>query len=551
MLYQESIASLVQAGVADQYLKKKSSARYSVRSLQVLLYKLGFGAELNWEKFRADGDYGGGTTRAVNAFLQKNNLRGNGEMVDTATAELMLDRYQLLPYIAQLQEATQRNQLAPYSHGTAEESALKGLQSILNALGYGQELQFQQYGAHGTFDAGTASAIQAFASGYRIISDGRKLTSDLARRMLEAILDLYGPGWQEAQQDHATSRRQSDLTITQGTNNNLFVHNEFLRARFKKHKLGLYTAGSEAPGQFIQTYTGALRNQGMTDSAIRVILPVSDHEGKLEGVNTWDNSFLSFGMFQWTLGTKSNAGELPALLKKLKDLDPGAFQEYFVNYGLDVHPDTNETTGYFTLNGSLANSSSAKEAFRKPEWAFRFWSAGLDPRVQIAEVIHAHSRIFSFYHRKGYTPLGKYYIDQLVTSEYGVSLLLDHHVNRPGHLMSYRSTRDVVGEAMRLSGLENTDPATWTTREEQLLLQHYIPLRAKYKMTHGQQRADNITRQMQAGNLSAERGSFLLKPKTRGLAISAFPAGKTEEDYPMVSHEEYENRAPAPDFGDE
>ncbi|MEM6348716.1 MAG: peptidoglycan-binding domain-containing protein [Bacteroidota bacterium] len=549
MLYQESIASLVQANVADRVLYRKSTVKHSIRSLQVLLFKLGFGKELGWDKYRADGDYGGGTTKAVAAFLQKNGLQGNGEVVDTATAKLMLERYQLLTHMVRLWEALKANQMAPYAVATADENAIRGMQAMLNALGYGELMNFANVGAHGTMDQGTAAALHAFVKAEGRTLEGNDLDATIGRLLLEKVSTLYGNAWPQAQnRTQANQRRQSALEVSQN-GNRIEAKNDYLRGRFTKYKRGLYTAGNEKASTTIQMFNSALKNNGMTESAIRVMMPVSKNEGNLDAVNTWDDSYISLGMFQWTLGRGGGKGELAALLKRLKDNDPSAFENYFGRYGLDVAPDTNEVNGYMSYNGTVLRSTSSKEQFRSIDWAFRFWEAGLDPRVQIVEILHGLSRIYSFYHHSSYTPLNKFYIDQLVTSEYGVALLLDHHVNRPGHLMKYAiGKKDIIGQAMKDAKLENTNPAQWTMNEEMALINAYIPLRLASSVTHADKRTDVVQSAFQRGELSAERGSFMLAPKTRslGAATGAFPQGLKEEDYPHVSAEEYEAREEVP-----
>jgi hypothetical protein len=67
----------------------------------------------------------------------------------------------------------------------------------------------------------------------------------------------------------------------------------------------------------------------LSDSLLRVMQAVSANEGKLEAINTWDNAFLTFGCFQWTAGTGDSAGELPALIARLKKEKPKAFDTFF------------------------------------------------------------------------------------------------------------------------------------------------------------------------------------------------------------------------------
>lgn len=542
MLYQESIASLVQNKMADRVLRRKSPIKHSIRSLQVLLYKLGFAKELGWDTYRADGDYGGGTTKAVNAFLQKNGLQGNGEVVDTATAQLMLDRYQLLAHMNRLWQALKANQMAPYAQATADQNAIRGLQAILNALGHGEHMNYSQMGAQGAFDEGTVAALQAFANGESRRLENHALDASLGRLLLEKVSTLFGNGWPQAQGNTQNQRRQSELSVTQ-SGKRVEVKNDYLRGRFTKYKRGVFTAGQEKASTTIQMFNTALKNNGMTESAIRVMMPVSKNEGNLDAVNTWDDSYISLGMFQWTLGRGGGKGELAALLKRLKTNDPSAFENYFGRFGLDVSTDTNEVNGYMVYNGSVLRATSSKEQFRSIEWAFRFWQAGLDPRVQIVEILHGLSRIYSFYHHSSYTPLNKFYIDQLVTSEYGVALLLDHHVNRPGHLMKYAiGKKDIIGQAMKDAKLEHSNPAQWTRNEEMALINAYIPLRLASSVTHADKRTQVVQEAFQKGELSGERGSFVLKAQTRSLGSSAFPQGLKEEDYPHVSPDEYELR---------
>ncbi|TAE52448.1 MAG: hypothetical protein EAZ89_08440, partial [Bacteroidetes bacterium] len=70
----------------------KQSSKPAIRALQILLYSLGYGTELNWDKYRADGDYGGSTTAAVLAFLKKNGLPGDGTTVSPALMAKMKEQ---------------------------------------------------------------------------------------------------------------------------------------------------------------------------------------------------------------------------------------------------------------------------------------------------------------------------------------------------------------------------------------------------------------------------------------------------------------------------
>lgn len=87
----------------------------------------------------------------------------------------------------------------------------------------------------------------------------------------------------------------------------------------KTKSLGFYRLGIFKLRDFITYGSGLLQQVQMSPSEINVMLVTAANEGSLDAINTWDNQYLSFGIFQWTLGSDGQQGELPALLSNLKD----------------------------------------------------------------------------------------------------------------------------------------------------------------------------------------------------------------------------------------
>ena len=159
--------------------------------------------------------------------------------------------------------------------------------------------------------------------------------------------------------------------------------------------------------------------------------------------------------------------------------------------------------GYFALNGRKISLPEEKEVLRSPVWAYRFWRAGSDPVVQAVEVTHALSRLATFYRSKRVKVAGQP-ISELVTSEFGVALLLDNHVNRPGYVVP------CLEAAIEGTGL--TSPGGWATHEERRLIEAYLAVRksyGKYPMTDAATRAAVTRKYLEQGVISDERGSFL------------------------------------------
>ena len=290
-------------------------------------------------------------------------------------------------------------------------------------------------------------------------------------------------------------------SAVEGDKPRFYVSDGTSEVRFTQFKKGVYYVGKQKAGDAVNRNKEALRILGLTDSALNVMLAVSENEGNLDAINTWDNSFMTFGMFQWTVGAGADPGELAALLHKIKMADPGKFQTYFGDFGLDVEP-VNPITGYFVLGNKKLKVPSDKEQLRSVEWAFRFWKSGQDPLVQSVQIQHALSRIDTFYRANSYKVDGSFLAD-LITSEYGVGLLLDNHVNRPGYVKS------CVAEAVKRTGLSN--PASWGTDEEMKVIREYLKIRAVYgqtPMTDADKRAAVTKKYLDNGIISAGRGSF-------------------------------------------
>ena len=536
MALHQDFSNLLEAKKTESTLRKDLKGA-PVKTLQNMLYQMGFGNELKWDKFGADGDYGSATTAAVKAFAAKNGLESDGEAVSSEVGAKILQRFLLLNKMKQLHQAVNDDKLdeAFPLDGKEEHS----LMPLLQALGSNAESEIL--------------ALRTFAEQHGQSFDGRKLGKPLARKLLEDLGGLYGdklPALAFADSPSGTSAPSAaaaglSVESRQHTKRGNRVTSHKVRfgeweVDFHGHDRlgGFFNTGSLTPKDFIETHWDTyFKDSGLTDSARKAALAVSLNEGKLDAINTWDRAFLSFGMFQWTLGTGSGVpdgmGELPALLLKVKQEQPEAFQEYFGQFGIDIFEGRTGTTyGFITLNGDAVSSHAEKEQFRSPEWGFRFWHAGQDPRIHAVEIGHALSRLNNFYWKerkelKGHT------LAQLINSEYGVALLLDQNVNRGVDV--YFTVGDV------LDGFDLSKAGEWSDEDELRLIEKYLKRRERTKMHDPEIRAGRIQDMAGEGEgkLSRLRGTFsFMKSKTKSIfsedAAPAPPVGYREEDYPDI-----------------
>ena len=270
------------------------------------------------------------------------------------------------------------------------------------------------------------------------------------------------------------------------------------------YKLGVFNSGETSIGDYVTANADAFPD---LKPKLSVMQAVSANEGNLEAINTWDNAFLTFGAFQWTVGSGDGAGELPALLDRLLQTDADIFEALFGQYGLGVtdvvHPDSSPGRGYFTLNGDSLRTPTQKEQLRSLVWAYRFGQAGGNDSLRRVQIAHAAGRVDLFY-RSDRKHIRDRPIADYVTSEFGVALLLDQHVNRPGHVPKVLAAAvdAYVGQ------LGADDPDGWETAQEAQLLDIYLNMRDDTSMTDSRGRAERTRSAVDKGLASAERGSY-------------------------------------------
>jgi LysM repeat protein len=267
-------------------------------------------------------------------------------------------------------------------------------------------------------------------------------------------------------------------------------------------KLGLSRTGGFQTEKFIENSRNLLAALQLSNSEINTLVATSRNEGNLDAVNTWDSNFLSWGMFQWTLGQNADPGELPALLKLIKAKQPEAFKTFFGNFGIDIGPSTGDVTGLITLNGVLQNTVARKSAFRNNSWALRFALAGKEPLICSVQILHAINRFNTFYFVKdaGFDGLS---INDMLSSEYAAALLIDQHVNRPGHV------KMVIKKALASLAITPQQLAAGKDDDEMKVIKKYIAIRNTTSMTDPQKRADVVKSFLDRGLISAKKKSFV------------------------------------------
>lgn len=176
---------------------KKGAKGEDVKALQSLLYQIGFGEELNWDKYKDDGDYGDSTTAAVLAFAQQNNIESDGTAVTEKIGDELIERLDQLDELQQIAKDLKDGKLEEYcKNGSMQKITIAAMQTLLNELGYGEQLDWEKYKNDGFFGKGSIAAVKAFAADNNIEDvNGTVFTEEMAKIVLDKLTPRYGKDW--------------------------------------------------------------------------------------------------------------------------------------------------------------------------------------------------------------------------------------------------------------------------------------------------------------------------------------------------------------------
>jgi peptidoglycan hydrolase-like protein with peptidoglycan-binding domain len=262
MTQRDTLQKLIEEGTLATTLRKGSRARHAIAALQTLLHWLGFDRKLKWDKYGADGDYGGATVAAVAEFAKRNGSAGNGQRVNKALAEKILARYDSLEELKQLADDVDKNRIERYyKKGGTDRVRIASLQTLLNDLGFGKQLNWDKYGADGDYGRSTTAAVAAFGKREGLGGDGRLLTMPLAERIVAQLSGFYGASWWSP--SHAPAPAPESLSVKSVVRNDnrqfLEVSDGVHKKLFRKFRRGLFTMGSQKPADFVRSHADDLR----------------------------------------------------------------------------------------------------------------------------------------------------------------------------------------------------------------------------------------------------------------------------------------------------
>lgn len=178
-----------------------------------------------------------------------------------------------------------------------------------------------------------------------------------------------------------------------------------------------------------------------TEEEHAILVAMSENEGKMDAVQSYDSEILTAGAMQKTINPEG-AGEFPKQVLEFKDEHPKLYDALFSKCGWEVSADKEPVMSYKGQTGA-----ALKKLIRNG-----FDEDGFQARISkqskpLAAIVHAISteefqdkQVEDFIHRlrgvMSLKPQGStdHTIGDYTKSRFGKAVVLDQHVNRPAYV---------------------------------------------------------------------------------------------------------------------
>lgn len=187
-----------------------------------------------------------------------------------------------------------------------------------------------------------------------------------------------------------------------------------------------------------------VKTKKVTEEEKDILIGMSENEGKLDSIQSYDSEILTVGAMQKTINPQGK-GEFPIQVQEFKKDYPAKYKELFEECGWSVQsgtmyykdPSDSDAT---KITGS-ALKKKIREGYKKSEFKKKLKCKPLEPIAKAASDKDFQAKqVKDFIDRlknkvlpikpKGYThPLSAY-----LKSKLGKATVLDHHINRPAYV---------------------------------------------------------------------------------------------------------------------
>lgn len=202
---------------------------------------------------------------------------------------------------------------------------------------------------------------------------------------------------------------------------------------FGKEKLANYSGWAEL-----------IQNSVLTIEEKEILIGMSENEGNLDSVQSYDSEIFTAGAMQKTVNSQGK-GEFPIQVKEFKEKNPDKYKSLFEDCGWTVensimyYKDLSDSSSTKITGSSL--KSKIREGFKSSENKKKLKCKPLEPIVRaMKDKDFQAKQVEDFIDRLKnkvlpIKPTGySYKIKDYLKSKLGKATALDHHINRPGYV---------------------------------------------------------------------------------------------------------------------
>ena len=258
-----------------------------------------------------------------------------------------------------------------------------------------------------------------------------------------------------------------------------------VRCHSRNEKYGPVFYGN-LPMNSYQNYNTLISNKVLTEDEKLIILAMSDNEGNFDSVQSYDSEVLSAGVMQKTIKS-DGMGEFPLQVWEFKQNHSEKYEALLNNCNWTVCEDDDNNIQMF-YNGVTGEDlkSVIRNGFNKDNVGksvdcpplYPIISLLKDPDFIEKQIIDFIGRLHSCLAK---IPLDyNHPISDYVCSLLGKAVVLDHDVNRPGHVKLYFS--EALNRLFTSDPAIPKNPAEWGDKHsdyESALVTIYGPLRGE------------------------------------------------------------------------
>ena len=191
-----------------------------IKEFQTMLNEMGFGEQLHWDENSPSGYYDEALIQAVVEFCNRNDIESDGTEITEEIGDRLIELYESLDEMQDLHEAWQedKNEIE-LKVGSKSRGLISSLQTLLNDMGYGKQLNWSKYKNDGHYGNSTLAAVTALIEDEGLEGEDPNFISDtVAQTIMVRLGAFYGDKWMDNPKQEATQSEGSTLTEFQGDN---------------------------------------------------------------------------------------------------------------------------------------------------------------------------------------------------------------------------------------------------------------------------------------------------------------------------------------------